>query len=78
METLDNRIRGVETFASIMKIQPMATIPYITNKAELRRKKYIVTYILLGILAAALIITFIVHFFVMPLDVLMAKIIARF
>jgi succinoglycan biosynthesis transport protein ExoP len=78
METLDSRIRGVDTFASIMKIQPMATIPYITNKAELRRKKYIVIYTLLGMLAVALTIMFIVHFFVMPLDVLMAKIIARF
>lgn len=78
METLDSRIRGVDTFASIMKIQPMATIPYITNKAELRRKKYIVIYTLLGMLAVALILMFIVHFFVMPLDVLTAKIIARF
>lgn len=78
METLDNRIRGVDTFASIMKIQPMATIPYITNKAELRRKKYIVIYSLLGMIAIALVFMFIVHFFVMPLDVLMAKIIARF
>lgn len=78
METLDKRIRGVDTLASLMKIQPMATIPYITNKAELRRKKYIVVNALLGILAAALLVTAIVHFFVMPLDVLMAKVIARF
>ncbi len=78
METLDSRIRGVDTFASIMKIQPMATIPYITNKAELRRKKYIVVYTLLGLFAAALVLMFIVHLFVMPLDVVMAKIIARF
>lgn len=78
METLDSRIRGVDAFASVMKIQPMATIPYITNKAELRRRKYIVTYTLLGMLAIALVVSVIVHFFVMPLDVLMVKIIARF
>ena len=78
METLDKRLRGVDTLASVMKIQPMATIPYITNKAELSRKKYIVIYTLVGILASALLVMTIVHFFVMPLNVLMAKIIARF
>ncbi len=78
IETLDQRIRGVDTLASIMKIQPIATIPYITNKAELSRKKYIVNYTVVGILASALLVMTIVHFFVMPLNVLMAKIIARF
>lgn len=77
-ETLDKRVRGVDTLASIMKIQPMATIPYITNKAELSRKKYIVIYTVVGILASLLFVMAIVHFFVMPLNVLMAKIIARF
>ncbi len=78
IETLDQRIRGVDTLASIMKIQPLATIPYITNKAELSRKKYIVMNTVVGILASALLVMTIVHFFVMPLNVLMAKIIARF
>lgn len=78
MEMLDKRIRGVDTLASIMKIQPMATIPYITNKAELRRKKYIVLNTLLGALVLFLLILSVVHFFVMPLDVLVTKIIARF
>jgi succinoglycan biosynthesis transport protein ExoP len=78
METFDTRIRGVEALATIMKIQPMATIPYITNKAEIRRKKYIVVHTLLAMFALAILALAIVHFFAMPLDVLLAKIIARF
>ena len=78
IETLDKRVRGVEALASIMKIQPIATIPYITNKLELSREKYFLIYTLAGVLALALLAMTIVHFFIMPLDILMAKIIARF
>ena len=78
MEALDKRVRGVDVLASIMKIQPMATIPYITNKAELKRKKYIVIYTLFSILITVILILFLVHFFLMPLDVLTTKILSRF
>jgi len=78
MDMFDKGVRGVDALASIMKIQPIATIPYITNKAELKRRKYLVSYTLLSALIVALLISLIVHFFVMPLDILAAKIIARF
>lgn len=78
MEKLDKGVRGADALASIMKIQPIAAIPYITNKAELKRKKYIVHYTLLVILTVGLLILLAVHFFFMPLDILTAKIIARF
>jgi len=78
MEALDKRVRGVDVLASIMRIQPMATIPYITNKAELKRKKYIVIYTLFSILIIIMLILFLVHFFLMPLDVLTTKILSRF
>lgn len=78
IEALDKRIRGVEALASVMKTQPIATIPYITNKAEIRQKKYIAVHTLLAMFALAILALAIVHFFVMPLDVLLAKIIARF
>jgi polysaccharide biosynthesis transport protein len=78
MDMFDKGVRGVDALASIMKIQPIATIPYITNKAELKRRKYLVSYISLSALIVVLLISLIVHFFVMPLDVLAAKIIARF
>lgn len=78
MEALDKRIRGVDVLASIMKIQPMATIPYITNKAELKRKKYIVSYTLFSILIIVFLVLLLVHLFLMPLDILTSKILSRF
>lgn len=78
MEMFDSRVRGVDALASIMKIQPIATIPYITNAAELKRKKYLVTYILMSVFGFILFVLLILHFFVIPLDVLTSKILARF
>ncbi|MGB7816908.1 MAG: lipopolysaccharide biosynthesis protein [Methylotenera sp.] len=78
MEALDKRIRGVDVLASVMKIQPMATIPYITNKAELKRKKYMVSYTLFSILITGFLVLLLVHFFLMPLDILTSKILSRF
>lgn len=78
MEALDKRVRGVDALASIMKIQPMASIPYITNLAEVQRKKYIITKTLISILAAIIAVLLIVHLFIMPLDVVVSKISAKF
>jgi succinoglycan biosynthesis transport protein ExoP len=78
IDMLDKRVRGVAALAEVMKIQPMATIPYIYNKAELRHKKHIISYILMVVFVLTLLFLLVMHFFVMPLDVLMAKIIARF
>ncbi len=78
IEMLDKRVRGVNALASILKIQPMAVIPYITNAAELKRKKNVVVLTLGSILLAILSVLLLVHFFLMPLDILMAKISARF
>ncbi|MGZ8983199.1 MAG: GumC family protein [Methylotenera sp.] len=78
METFDKRVRGADALVSIMKIQSMVTIPYITNAAELKRRKYIVSYTLISILAIILLVLLIVHFLFMPLDILTSKILARF
>lgn len=78
MEALDKRVRGVAAFASIMKIQPIATIPYITNTAELKRRKYLIVKTLISILAILILVLLLVHAFVMPLDILKSKILAKF
>jgi succinoglycan biosynthesis transport protein ExoP len=78
IDMFNKGVRGVDAIASIMKIQPIAAIPYITTKAEVKRKKYLVYYLLLGILVVILLTCLIVHLFVMPLDVLISKITARF
>ena len=78
LEMFDKRVRGVDALASVMKIQPMAVIPYITNKAEIKKKKNIVFLTLASVMFIILIISLIVHLFIMPLDILTAKISARF
>ncbi len=78
IEMFDKRIRGVDALVYAMKIQPMAVIPYITNKAELKRKKNIVSLTLASTLLTILVISLLVHIFIMPLDILTSKISARF
>ena len=78
MEAFDKRIRGVDALAAIMKIQPIATIPYITTKAELKQKTHMVSYASLSVLIITLLVLLLVHFFVLPLDIMVSKILARF
>lgn len=69
-EALDGGIRGSRTLASVTRMTPLVTIPYIaTRQDEARRKRYIkfgvVAVILLGI---GFVVA--VHFFYKPLDLL--------
>ena len=78
MDAMDKRVRGVDALASIIKLQPIATIPYITNAAELKRKQHLVSYTFFSILSILFFSLLLVHLFVMPLGALTTKILARF
>jgi polysaccharide biosynthesis transport protein len=78
MDAMDKRVRGVDALASIIKLQPIATIPYITNTAELKRKQHLVSYTFFSILSVLFFSLLLVHLFVMPLGALTTKILARF
>ena len=75
LEMLDPRVRGQAAVTSIIDTKLLAIIPYIETHAELKIKKRIVkTFKLVVVLLVALIlIAAIVHFFVTPLDVLLAR-----
>lgn len=78
LEMMDKTVRGSESLMAIMRARPLAVIPYISTEAELRRKKYITRYVLaafIGLIMLALLIT---HLLITPLDLLLAKIMARF
>lgn len=69
-ESLDGGIRGSRTLASVTKMTPLVTIPYIvTRRDELTKKRnvrlFILAIIILGVCAVAS-----VHFFYKPLDLL--------
>ena len=73
IEALDSRIRGAESIADIIKLQPMATIPYIKNEideVQVRYEFYNIAYFVFSVIVLILIV---VHFFVMPLDEVAGK-----
>lgn len=78
LELMGKGVRGVDSFASIMNVQPMVAIPYIVSRAEEKRKKQILLYLILGIVCLILFMLVVIHFFVMPLDLVASKVVARF
>ena len=59
-------------------MRPLVIVPYITTQVELKRKKYLIKYVLAAIVALTLLLLVIIHFAVMPLDLLIVKLMVRF
>ena len=78
LETLNNRVRGVESLTAIIGMRPLVVIPYITTQAELRRKKNLTRYVLAAVAIFILISLLITHFLIVPVDLLFVKLMARF
>ena len=78
LETIDKRVRGAESLTSLINMRPLVVIPYITTKAELKRKKNFKKYLVISVFVSISLILLIIHFLVMPLDLLMVKLMARF
>ena len=78
LELLDNRVRGVTALASIMKMQPIAAIPYITTVSEIKEKNQQLKKLVLRILTIAIVAMLLVHFLIQPLDQIADKILAKF
>ena len=78
LETLDKRVRGVESLTALINMRPLVIVPYITTQVELKRKKYLIKYVLAAIVTFTLLVLVIIHFAVMPLDLLIVKLMVRF
>jgi polysaccharide chain length determinant protein (PEP-CTERM system associated) len=78
LEALDKRVRGVESLTALANMRPLVVIPYITTQAELKRKKYLIKYILILVVILIVLAIAIIHFAVMPLDLLIVKLMTRF
>lgn len=76
LETLDKRVRGVESLTSSIKMRPLVVIPYITTQTELRRAEKITKYVIITIIGLIILALVIIHFMIIPLDVLMVKLLA--
>lgn len=78
LESLSQRVRGVDALASVLGRRVLATIPYIPTQAELARQR---TWQLRGLAGASLLVVTLlvsVHLLYMPLDLLLFKALARF
>ncbi|MBV6821825.1 Wzz/FepE/Etk N-terminal domain-containing protein [Pseudomonas sp. PD9R] len=78
LEMLNQRVRGVEALTSVLGRRVLGTIPYIHTKAELARRKRLRQLLILGGVMLIAGILVLVHFFYMPLDLLVFKALARF
>jgi polysaccharide chain length determinant protein (PEP-CTERM system associated) len=77
MESLRGVVRGVGSIAALVGQQPLVTIPFIPVAAELERRRRI-AFTAAGIALALIVaVLLLVHFFVLPLDVLVMKALIR-
>jgi polysaccharide chain length determinant protein (PEP-CTERM system associated) len=74
LETLNERVRGVEAVALILKQRPMVAIPYITTQSELGRSNNRSKYYAAGVVIMLCVALAVVHYFFIPLDLLLTKI----
>jgi protein tyrosine kinase modulator len=71
-EFLDESLRGSKAVMALLKAPPIAVIPYIKNRRDLRRARFrvLLTVTVILVVLAGILLT--VHLFWMPLDVLLS------
>jgi uncharacterized protein involved in exopolysaccharide biosynthesis len=69
-ESLDGGIRGTRALASVTKMTPLATIPYISTHRDATLKKRNVRIFIAAVLVLVVVSIAMVHFFYKPLDLL--------
>lgn len=78
IEFIDGGVRGADNLAALINMVPLAVIPYIETIEERKHKRRMITILafsVLGVIVLALVAT---HFFYMPLDQLIYKVMDRF
>lgn len=78
LETLNQRVRGSEALAILIRQRVLVTIPYIATLGEAdRKKRWLKRGLVIAAIAVAVLLAA-VHFLYLPLDILMMKLLARF
>lgn len=73
LELLDNSIRTTTDLEKYLKLRPIAVIPYVTTRAELRRRNYSLLALALVALVVASIGLALIHIYYLPLDLIMQR-----
>jgi hypothetical protein len=69
-ESIDGGIRGTRALASITKMTPLVTIPYISTHKDAARKKRNVKIFVAAVVVLIVVSIAMIHFFYKPLDLL--------
>ncbi|MBI5659251.1 MAG: lipopolysaccharide biosynthesis protein [Nitrosomonadales bacterium] len=77
MTTLDQRIRGVGALSHVLGQPPLAVIPYLVTCEEEARRKRLLKLSAIAFFGSAIAAAAAIHFFFMPLDIVLTKIQAR-
>lgn len=77
LESLHGQVRGARALEAAMHLQPLAVIPYLTLQSEVDRQRRYIKWALIGLVILFLVVLACVHFFVMPLDIIYYKLLAR-
>ncbi|MBK5354668.1 lipopolysaccharide biosynthesis protein [Pseudomonas sp. TH41] len=78
LEMLSQRVRGVEALGSVVGRRVLVSIPYIHTKAELARRRKWRALVIVGAVVIIAISLVLLHFFYMPLDLLVFRTLGRF
>jgi capsular polysaccharide biosynthesis protein len=70
LESLDDSVRGSKALSGLLKVPVLGVIPYMENNEERQRKRKITRAIVVSCIATLGLAVLLVHFFLIPLDVL--------
>jgi uncharacterized protein involved in exopolysaccharide biosynthesis len=76
-ETLHGTVRGVGQISAILGQKPLVTVPIIPVAAEVASRRKLYGLVAIGALAVLVLILLAVHFFVLPLDMILMKTLIR-
>jgi protein tyrosine kinase modulator len=77
-EVLDTSIRSVADLEKRLQLRPIGVIPYVITSSERRRHRWRFGVLLVLIIAAACAALALVHFYYLPLDLIVEKLSQRF
>ncbi len=78
IEFIDGGIRSAESLANLVDMVPLAVIPYIETGSERHKRRWYRVLFAVIVIGGGIVALVGVHFFYMPLDSLMYKLIDRF
>ena len=78
VELLDKSIRSVADLEKRLQLRPIGVIPYVVTSGERRRRRWRLGVLLVLIIAAVSAALALIHFYYLPLDLIVERLSQRF